>query len=114
MPWNKDGSRKNAALYKKSGFKMKGMHHGEGTGSASAFKQDPPLGKENKMKTDSVNVSINIPDVTKAGLSGAVIGSGTGNIPKSFSQTLTEKFKKQGLDYGGETVPKWQNADEVD
>ena len=24
MPWNKDGSRKTSALYKKSGFKMKG------------------------------------------------------------------------------------------
>ena len=24
MPWNEDGSRKNPALYKKSGFKMKG------------------------------------------------------------------------------------------
>jgi len=24
MPWNKDGSRKDPALYKKSGFKMKG------------------------------------------------------------------------------------------
>ena len=37
MPWNKDGSRKSSAMYKKSGFKMKGW---------SAFKQDdPPKGK---------------------------------------------------------------------
>ena len=33
MPWNKDGSRKSSAMYKKSGFKMKGWSAGHGTGS---------------------------------------------------------------------------------
>ena len=50
MPWNKDGSRKKSAYYKKSsGFKMKGFDPGKGTGLSTEYEKNRQIERAKRL-----------------------------------------------------------------
>ena len=50
MPWNKDGSRKTSAYYKKSsGFKMKGFDPGKGTGLGTEYQKNRQIERAKRL-----------------------------------------------------------------
>tara|TARA_Y100001973_G_C5144530_1_gene304710 strand:- start:129 stop:437 length:309 start_codon:yes stop_codon:yes gene_type:complete len=89
MPWKEDGSRKDPALYKKSGFKMKGMHHGEGTGSYAAFK------KNSALKADASWDNINA--AAKEAALGKTASENFGKKKGSFTEDLLPELITGGM-----------------
>ena len=78
MPFNEDGSRKESALYKKSGFKMKGSPMQRNFG-ISPMKQD-------KMKASQTKIN------AKTGVT--IVNENPGSKSKSKTETLMHERPK--------------------